>query len=91
MVHVRMSRSHCAVDIVFHFRGADLAALVRESCVAALKQKLLSASTGAESGKSEVRKEHMEEAMNNVRCSVNPIDRMRYETLRQTYSLSHRK
>jgi len=46
---------------------------------------------GAESGKSEVRKENMEEAMNNVRCSVNPSDRLRYETLRQSYSLSHRK
>uniref|UniRef100_A0A914W2V8 Uncharacterized protein n=1 Tax=Plectus sambesii TaxID=2011161 RepID=A0A914W2V8_9BILA len=76
------------------FTGADLAALVREACVAALKEKLSlkSAEDGKSDvvGRSEVRKEHFQEAARNVRSSVNPADRVRYELLRQTYSSSQK-
>lgn len=57
---------------------------MREACVAALKEKLQS--KGADD-RSEVRKDHFVEAMKNVRSSVGPTDRLRYEALRQTYSL----
>lgn len=73
------------------FSGADLAALVREACVAALKEQLASGGAaevvqgpaGAEPGPPPlVLQRHLEQAMQTVQPSVSRRDRAMYDRLR---------
>jgi ribosome biogenesis ATPase len=66
--------------------GADIAALVRQAAVFALKETLL----GGDELKTETRDItvgaiHFEKALNNVRPSVSDRDRRRYEELRSVF------
>ena len=58
------------------FSGADLASLVREACVAALKSMTLDASPTVTSA-------HFEEAFTKVQPSVSKADHARYDELRR--------
>ena len=59
------------------FSGADLAALVREACVAALKSMTADASTPL------VTMEHFQDAFTKVQPSVSKSDHARYDELRR--------
>jgi ribosome biogenesis ATPase len=68
--------------------GADLAALVRQAAVFALKETLLGGSAmGNERRDITVGMEHFESALKAMRPSVTDKDRRRYEQLRSVFGV----
>eukprot|EP00850_Spirogloea_muscicola_P010750 SM000064S19772 [mRNA] locus=s64:476900:481462:- [translate_table: standard] len=71
------------------FSGADLAALIREACIAAIKERVaakrddsIGTLDAASKGRPIVRRRHFEEAFERVLPSVSPRDLRRYEEMR---------
>eukprot|EP00850_Spirogloea_muscicola_P019445 SM000190S04881 [mRNA] locus=s190:222013:226623:- [translate_table: standard] len=71
------------------FSGADLAALIREACIAAIKQRVaakrdesIGMLDAASKGRPIVCRRHFEEAFERVLPSVSPRDLRRYEEMR---------
>ena len=82
------------------FSGADLAALVREACVAALKEQLAATGQGADAAggapppagfvSPRVRPCHFRAAAQRVQPSVSPEEQKIYEALRRQQCSSRR-
>uniref|UniRef100_A0A914DUY4 AAA+ ATPase domain-containing protein n=2 Tax=Acrobeloides nanus TaxID=290746 RepID=A0A914DUY4_9BILA len=65
-----------------YFSGADITAFVHEASLLALKERLASGDERIDS----IQRKHFEEALHNVKPSVNPDDRERYKKMKAIYT-----
>ncbi|PIO71474.1 hypothetical protein TELCIR_06635 [Teladorsagia circumcincta] len=68
------------------FTGADLAALVHEASIIALKARLF----GGDLGLDAVAMEHFLKAIQNIRPSVTEADRKKYMKMKEIYGVKRR-
>ncbi|KHJ76836.1 hypothetical protein OESDEN_12856 [Oesophagostomum dentatum] len=68
------------------FTGADLAALVHEASIIALKARLFGNDTSVDA----VSMEHFRKAIQNIRPSVTDADRKKYMRMKEIYSVKGR-
>lgn len=68
------------------FRGADLAALVHEASIIALKARLFADDRSVDA----VTMEHFVKAIQNIRPSVTEADRKKYQRMKEVYGLKRR-
>lgn len=71
-------------SIIEIFRGADLAALIHEAGIMALKESM-EQPAGRSNSVDAIEKRHFDEALKRIKLSVSPSDRERYVRMRSSF------